>query len=445
MNIKPIKQSVLKAHPFLRVAVYARVSSNNLEMQNSLFAQVDYYSNLIKSHVDWELAGLFVDKGLSGTKADRTEFNKMLELARNGGIDLILTKSITRFARNTLTLLNTIRELKDLNVDVFFEEENLHIISETGEVILTLLAMKAEEEARTYSDLAKLSLKKRYENGNYLHGHTYGYKVVDGKYEIMPEEAKIVRRIFDEFIAGKPIGTIARDLNRDGLYKSNTRGMLGAKRKDAPKRLWRDNTVQVIIENEKYTGNVLLQKSYTTDFRTKDRKKNSGELTQYYIAEEHPAIISVETFEKASEEMARRKALPKPRHDYDIPNLFLGILFCGNCGSRYQRRLHQKNGKYRYSYNCSHSINTFDNHCRMPRLRESVLVKQTKAVLGLPEEAKLTKGLIENQIIRIEVIPDEKLKYYLTSGATVTSCWHYERKDSWGDEWKPLPERKENI
>lgn len=440
MNIKPIKRKVSLPKP-KKVCAYVRVSANNLDMQKSLFAQIDHYCELIRSHTDWEMAGIFVDEGLSGTKVDRPEFNRMLEMARNGEIDLILTKSISRFARNTVTLLSVLRELRSLSVDVIFEEENLHALDDNCELLLTLLAMKAEEESRTYSELAKLSLKSRYRNGDYLHVHTYGYRVINGnQYEIVDEEAQVVRRIFDEFISGKPVRTIARDLNRDGLYKSNTRGMLGAKRKDAKHRLWRDNTVEVILKNEKYTGSTLLQKTYTTDFRTKNRKKNQGELAKYYVESEHPAIISVETFSQARLEMERRKAMPKPVRRLDIPTLFRGIVFCGNCGSPYQRRLHQKGEKYRISYNCSRSINRYDNHCKMPRIRESVLIAKTKEVLGLKTDTEITRELIMSQIERIEVLPDEQLKFTLKNGASTTLSCHYERSESWKDDWKILPE-----
>lgn len=441
MNILQINPQALQPKPrkdaLKKVAAYARVSSAKESSTDSLLNQIDYFTHYIKSRPDWEFAGVFIDHGVSGTKTDRPGFLAMMEAARAGEIDLILTKSVARFSRNMLSLLISLRELKDLHIDVYFEEEHLHSISSEGELLLTLLAIKAEEEARNYSELAKLSVRKRFATGQYLHSSTiYGYKVVDGKYEIIPEEAAIVRRIFADFISGKGISTIAQELNAEGLKK--TRLMKNRN----PQAIWRYSTIERILKNETYTGNVLLQKSFIQDFRTKKRARNQGELDQYFVEQDHPAIISEATYTLATKEFLRReKAFAHVPFSDKIagPSLFQQLLYCATCGSRYQRRVHVKNGKYRCTYNCSRSKVRFTGKtCKSPRIRESILIAKTKEVLGLDEP--LTREILVDNLRRIEIASDHSLYFYLNgSNEPVITNWDLTHKD-WGDEWKVLPE-----
>lgn len=231
-----------------RVAAYARVSSGKDAMLHSLSAQISYYNSYIGSRGDWELAGIYADEALSGTKADRPEFQRMLADCRAEKIDMVITKSLTRFARNTVTLLETARELKLLGVDIFFEKENLHTLSSDGELMLTLLASFAQEESRSVSENQKWRIHKMFESGRPNTGRMLGYRLKDGTLCVVPEEAEIVKIIFTDFLSGMGKNAIARKLNDMGIPTlSNS--------------VWRDNTIDGILKNEKYTGDMILQKT----------------------------------------------------------------------------------------------------------------------------------------------------------------------------------------
>ncbi|MBS3897690.1 MAG: recombinase family protein [Dethiobacter sp.] len=240
--------SLLPRRP--RVAAYARVSSGKESMLHSLAAQVSYYSGLIQRRPDWEYAGVYADEALTGTKDSRPEFRRMLADCRDGKVDMIITKSISRFARNTVTLLETVRELKSLAVDVYFEEQNIHSISGDGELMLTILASYAQAESLSASENCKWRVRKRFENGE-LAGlnFMFGYRIAKGKIEIDPEQAAAVRMIFDDYIGGMGGGRIAKK-----LIEMNVATVRGAD--------WNSERVMEILRNEKYTGNALLQKKY---------------------------------------------------------------------------------------------------------------------------------------------------------------------------------------
>ncbi len=262
-----------------RVAAYARVSSGKDAMLHSLSAQISYYNNLIGSRGDWELAGIYADEALTGTKEDRPEFQKMLMDCRNGKIDMVITKSLTRFARNTVTLLATVRELKLLEVDVYFEKENIHTLSSDGELMLTLLASFAQEESRSASENQKWRIQKMFEEGRPNTGRMLGYRLVDGTLQIVPEEAAIVKMIFSDYLSGMGRNVIVKKLNRMGVPT-----MYGG--------LWRESTLYCILTNEKYTGNMLLQKTYILDHISKKTIVNHGERDMYYVENSHEAIIT---------------------------------------------------------------------------------------------------------------------------------------------------------
>lgn len=256
----------------LRVAAYARVSTGKDSMLHSLSAQVSYYSDMIQKHPGWLYCGVYADEALTGTKESRKNFQRLLADCRAGKIDLVITKSISRFARNTVTLLATIRELKDLGVDVFFEEQNIHTISTDGELMITILASYAQEESRSASENQKWRIKKCFEAGIPYDPTLLGYRIRDGKYVIEPEEAKTVRRIYEEYLSGKGIQTIANELNHDGIV---TRfGME-----------WHTSGVQRILRNITYTGNLLLQKTFRENHITKRKIMNTGELPKYAVTD----------------------------------------------------------------------------------------------------------------------------------------------------------------
>ena len=201
----------------VRVATYARVSADKDEAFHSLEAQTEYYETYIARHPDWELVDIYSDNGISGTVVDRPEFQRMLMDCRAGKIDLVVTKSVTRFARNTVILLGTIRELKSLGIDCYFEKENMHSISPDGELLLTLLAMYAEEEARSASENQKWRIKKKFEKGEPWVGRMLGYRLGDGKLEVVPEEAELVRRIYQDYLSGMSVLAVTKRLNALGI------------------------------------------------------------------------------------------------------------------------------------------------------------------------------------------------------------------------------------
>ena len=279
-----------------KVAAYARISMESERMSHSLSAQISYYSALIQRNPDWEYAGVYADDGISGTGIDkRDEFKRMLSDAEQGNIDIILTKSIQRFARNTVDLLETVRHLKDIGVEVRFEKENINSMSGDGELMMTILASFAQEESRSISDNVKWGIRKRMEqgipNGKF---RVYGYQWDGNDLVIVPKEAEIVRRIFQNFLDGKSRLETEREFAAEGI---TTR---------AGKR-WTDSNLKSVLTNITYTGNLLLQKEYVSDPISKKRKKNHGEMQQFYVEDNHEPIIDKVTFDYVQTEMARRK------------------------------------------------------------------------------------------------------------------------------------------
>src|SRR5665647_424867 len=322
--IDPIPKTVRKR----RTCAYARVSTDNYSQGESLENQMTYYENLIKSNPEFEYVGVFADQGITGTTENRPEFQKMLELCRQGKIDLIITKSISRFARNTTIILQTVRELKDIGVEVIFEKENISTLSGDGELMLTVLSSFAEEESRNISDNIKWSIRKDYQRGKiYINTDRFlGYdRDENGNMIINEKEAAIVRRIFDLYVSGSGGFTIAKILAAEGIKTFSG------------KDRWDLSSIISILHNEKYQGDVLCQKTYVPNNRRHRTVVNRGELNQYYIKDNHPAIITREVWNKAQQILAEnnRKGItnsPKPQYPYT------GLLFCGICGAPLWRR-----------------------------------------------------------------------------------------------------------
>ena len=304
-TIKVIQSGTVKMPTKKRVAAYARVSSGKDAMLHSLSAQVSYYSNMIQQKNEWSYVGIYSDEAVTGTKDRRVEFNRLIQDCRDGKIDMIITKSISRFARNTVTMLEVIRELKNINVDVYFEKENIHSISGDGELMLTILASFAQEESRSVSENCKWRIRKGFEQGELINlRFLYGYRINKGKIEIYEKEAEIVRMIFDDYLNGEGCTRIANKLR-----KMNVDKLRGG--------MWNSERVVDIIKNEKYTGNALLQKKYVKDHLSKKLVRNKGILTQYYAEGTHPAIIDIKTFEIAQKIMEANRTK-----------------FIGKCGSK---------------------------------------------------------------------------------------------------------------
>lgn len=334
-----MQREIIKLAPFikklpklLKVAAYARVSSGKEAMLHSLSAQISYYSKLIQENPKWKYAGVYADEAKTGTKDKRSEFRRLLSDCREGKIDLIITKSISRFARNTLDFLNVIRELKSIKVDVYFEKENIHSMSEEGELMLTLLSSFAQEESFSASENCKWRIRKRFQNGEPVNlRFLFGYKISKGGIEIDEENANIVRCIFSHYTSGIGCTKIARMLIQ--LCIPTLRG-----------GKWTADSVRNIILNEKYKGDALLQKCYTVDFLTKKRKKNEGEVPQYYVKNSHEAIISPEVYDLVQAEIKKRAQSPRI---FSSSSPFSSKIECAECGSFYGSKVWHSNSKYR--------------------------------------------------------------------------------------------------
>ena len=321
----------------IRVAAYCRVSTASEEQLVSLAAQKAHYENYIKSNDEWEFAGLYYDEGISGTKKEKREgLLSMVAACERGTIDMIITKSISRFARNTTDCLELVRKLLDLNIYIYFEKENLNTGSMESELMLSILSGLAESESMSISENEKWGIKRRFQNGTFIISYPpYGYANVDGEMVIVPEQAEIVKQIFADTLAGKSTHAIADELNKRGV---------------ATKRggHWTPGTVNGIIGNEKYTGDVLFQKTYTDS--SFNRHQNRGEADQYLMQDHHEAIITREEYELANAVLKQRGREKGNGHDtrrYQNRYSFSGRIYCGECGSKYKRRLHYKpSGQY---------------------------------------------------------------------------------------------------
>lgn len=342
-----------------RVAGYARVSTDSDEQFTSYEAQVDYYTRFISDNPEWQFVKVYTDEGLSGLNTKRRDgFNEMIEDALAGKIDLIVTKSVSRFARNTVDSLSTIRKLKNKGVECYFEKEQIFTFDGKGELLLTIMASLAQEESRSISENVTWGRRKQFSDGKVSlpYGQFLGYrKGPDGLPEIVPEEAKTVREIYKLFIDGKSTSFIAKYLTQKEIPSP------GGKSK------WQIRTVESILTNEKYKGSALLQKTFTVDFLTKKMKANEGEVPQYFVADSHPAIIDPKEWSKVQTEMQRRKINPR-RHNCQSP--FSGKIICGDCGKYYGSKVWHSTDQYRrVIWQCNGKFKG-NEKCRTPHLTE---------------------------------------------------------------------------
>ena len=358
-----------KEKPKLRVAAYCRVSTDSDEQASSYETQISHYTEFIQKNPNWVIADIFADDGISGTNTKkRDEFNRMIDECMSGKIDMIITKSISRFARNTLDCLRYIRLLKEKNIPVFFEKENINTMDSKGEVLLTIMASLAQQESQSLSQNIKLGLQYRYQQGQVQVNHTrfLGYtKDADGHLIIDPEQAEIVRRIYREYLEGKSMDKIAKGLEADGILTG------------AGKRKWWTSTINKILRNEKYIGDALLQKTFTIDFLSKKRIKNNGTMPQYYVEGDHDAIISKEVFLLVQEELVRRKQVQTvpggKKRTYSANHCFAQIVFCGECGELY-RRVHWNNrGCKSIVWRCINRLNGTGSDCHSRTVNEELL------------------------------------------------------------------------
>ncbi len=342
------------------VAGYGRVSTGSDEQFTSFSAQVEYYTNLIKANPEWEFVEVYTDEGISGLNTRKREgFNRMIADAIAGRIDLIITKSVSRFARNTVDSLKTIRELKCVGTEVYFEKENIYTFDGKGELLLTIMSSLAQEESRSISENITWGQRRGFEQGkvHMLYKRFLGYrKGADGKPEIVPEQAVIVELIYRLFLDGKSIAGICRYLEAENIPSPGGQAT------------WSKTTVESILTNEKYKGHALLQKSFVVDYLEKRPKINEGEVPQYYVEDSHPAIIDPELWEIVQLEFERRKALGRA---YSGKSVLSAKLVCEDCGSffgskvwhstdEYRKELWQCNAKFKNERRCETPILTTD-------------------------------------------------------------------------------------
>lgn len=379
----------------MRVAAYCRVSTDSEEQLNSYEAQKTYYTQKIQDSPDWEMAGIYADEGISGTSLKkRTQFNKMITACKRGHIDLIITKSLSRFARNTVDCLDTVRLLKANGIGVYFEKENINTLTESSEFLITLFSGFAQAESESLSKNVAWGKQKSAEAGKvtFQYKKMLGYrKGADGQPEIVPEEAEIIRRIYHRYLDGCTLGKIKRELEEDGVPTAQ-----GVER-------WSPSIIHNILTNEKYIGDALLQKTYVTDCINKKVKKNRGERTMYYVENSHPAIVSRDLFNQVQQEMTRRsskrKVLQKSGKTelgkYSGKYALTELLVCGECGSPYKRVTWARNGKKRIVWRCVSRLEFGTKYCQhSPTLDEGKLHSAILAAMN------------EYAAIRQEVCPD---------------------------------------
>lgn len=409
ITVIPARKSVgntvnTETKPKLRVAAYCRVSTDSEEQATSYDAQVKHYTEFIQNNEDWEFAEVFADDGISGTNTKkREEFNRMISECIEGHIDMIITKSISRFARNTLDCLKYIRQLKEKNIPVFFEKENINTMESKGEVLLTIMASLAQQESESLSKNVKMGLQFRYQNGEVQvnHNRFMGYtKDENGQLIIEPKEAKIIKRIYREYLQGASLKQIGDSLMKDGILTA------------AKKEKWRPESVKKILQNEKYIGDALLQKTYTVDVLTKKRVKNNGIVPQYYVENNHEPIIPRDLYMQVQEEMLRRTNLHsgenKKKRVYSSKYALSSIVYCSKCGDIYRRIAWNNRGKHSIVWRCVNRVEHGPDGCDAPTIPEeeleTVVVKALNHVLG--DKDDMIK-MLENNISTVLSLEDE--------------------------------------
>ena len=403
------------APKLIRVAAYARVSSGKDAMLHSLSAQVSYYNNLIQNHPGWVFCGIYADEAVTGTKDSRDQFQKLLADCRAGMVDLVITKSISRFARNTVTLLQTVRELKNLGVDVYFEEQNIHSLSSDGELFLTILASYAQEESRSASENQKWRVRDKFRNGIPWSGTILGYRYGTDGYVIEPMEAETVRLIFESYLQGMGLVSIAKLLNAQS--RTSRYG-----------RPWGKSSIMRVLRNSTYTGNLLLQKTYSENHLTKRTRQNNGELPKYYIEDAHEAIIPLQQFNAVQEEIQRRAKKHYTPNTTKKQYPFTGKLVCAGCGKHYRRKVTATGP----TWICPTYNTQGKAVCPSKRIPESTLILMAEEVVG-------SVDAFSGEITEVRVENGNRLVFLHTNGKESVKRWHdRSRAESWTAEMREV-------
>lgn len=387
----PAKPEVVRVSKHqLRVAAYCRVSTDDEEQLTSYEAQKNYYTDKIMTNKEWTMAGIFADEGITGTSArKRPEFLRMIRQCKQGKIDIVLTKSISRFARNTVDCLNYVRALKELGIAVIFEKENMNTLEIDSEILITMLGAFAQSESESISANVRWGIRQAMKEGKATiqYKYLYGYrKGDDSKPEIIPDQAEVVRKIYDLFLSGTPVRGIQEYLNANSVPNINGESK------------WARSAIDSILTNEKYCGDVLLQKTYIDDCINKKVKKNTGQLPMYLVQNHHEGIISRETFDAAQAELARRSAgkspskknAPTGRSRYSSKYALSDRLYCGECGTQYQRcTWRNRDGSKRIVWRCVSRVDYGNRYCHnSPTLDEEPLHRAILAAINNAVEDK---------------------------------------------------------
>jgi len=392
---KNLHTGIPKADTFhkRRVAAYARVSTDSEEQLTSYEAQVDYYTNYILSNHNWQFVKVYTDEGISATNTKKRDgFNSMIKDALDGKIDLIVTKSVSRFARNTVDSLTTVRKLKEKGVEVYFEKENIYTLDSKGELLITIMSSLAQEESRSISENVTWGQRKRFADGKVSlpYKQFLGYKKgTDGRPEIVPKEAELIRRIYSLYIHGNTPSTIARILTKEEIPTP------------AGKTTWQSSTVESILQNEKYRGDARLQKSFTVDFLQKKMKTNEGEVPQYYVENSHPAIIEPQEWDMVQAEFKRRKELGRR---FTSSSIFSSTIFCGDCGGTYGSKVWHSNSKYKRTvWQCNDKFKG-SCKCATPHFYEDEIKALFLRTFG--KMTKLKDSIIEDCLLMQQTLSD---------------------------------------
>ena len=449
----------------LRVAAYCRVSTELEQQQSSYDIQIEYYTRHIMQNPNWIFAGVFADDGRSATNTfRRDDFNQLMDQCLKGKVDMIITKSISRFARNTVDCISWVRKLKEKNVAVYFEKENLNTLDDSTEMILTILSSQAQEESRAISTNVKWGYARKFEKGESTRQRSYGFrKAPTGEMCIVEEEAAVIRNMARWFLDGDSLERIKHRLEDAGI--ETTTG----------KKTWSTGTIYNILTNEKIMGDVLLQKTFTADYLTKRRVKNSGQQKQYYVKNHHEAIIPKTVYYKIQEEIARRSSLKKAgtrkgktaQGVYSSKYALTGIMVCNECGAHYRRTTWAKNGKKVIVWRCINRLEHGTKRCHeSPTLKEEVIQEAIMGKLhslsidqeeenflnGVKEDilraARIVGGACTEEEINktIEELRDQLMDYVgMAAREHGGENWYSDRMRKLGLQISELKKRRESI
>ena len=449
----------------LRVAAYCRVSTELEQQQSSYDIQIEYYTRHIMQNPNWIFAGVFADDGRSATNTfRRDDFNQLMDQCLKGKVDMVITKSISRFARNTVDCISWVRKLREKNVAVYFEKENLNTLDDSTEMILTILSSQAQEESRAISTNVKWGYARKFEKGESTGQRSYGFrKAPTGEMCIVEEEAAVIRNMARWFLDGDSLERIKHRLEDAGI--ETTTG----------KKTWSTGTIYNILTNEKIMGDVLLQKTFTADYLTKRRVKNSGQQKQYYVKNHHEAIIPKTVYYKIQEEIARRSSLKKAgtrkgktaQGVYSSKYALTGIMVCNECGAHYRRTTWAKNGKKVIVWRCINRLEHGTKRCHeSPTLKEEVIQEAIMGKLhslsidqeeenflnGVKEDilraAKVVGGACTEEEIdkTIEELRDQLMDYVgMAAREHGGENWYSDRMRKLGLQISELKKRRESI